>query len=360
MENLVNMQRKLVPDVLEVMIGRYRILQAIHFLGPIGRRALSGHLGLTERVLRGEVEFLGRQSLLDTASNGMMLTIEGERLLNSLEGMMKDVSGIAQLEKQLKAVLNCSRVIIVSGDSDHEPWVKNEMGLACVRVMEKTVKPDSIIAVTGGTTVAAVAEMMRPFKKSIHPLFVSARGGLGEQVENQANTICAKMAERADGHHRLLHVPDPISEESYQTLIEEPSIHEVVELIHSAGIVIHGIGDAKTMAMRRGTAEDRWQEIESKQAIAEAFGYYFNREGQIVHKVKTMGLSLQELFDGRTVIAVAGGESKGAAIEAYFKKGPKSILITDEGAAMKILEIKGQEKDPFNREEYENGNESRN
>ncbi|MGV3487254.1 MAG: sugar-binding transcriptional regulator [Tuberibacillus sp.] len=338
MENLFTLQKKLIPDVLDVMMTRYRLLKAIESMQPIGRRTLTSHVGLTERIVRSEVQFLGKQALIDTASDGMRLTVEGARLLNALKDVMDDVSGFAQLEKQLKIILDISRVIIVPGNSDEDPWVKNEMGLASVKVMEECIKPDSIIAVTGGTTMAAVAEMTRPLRKGIHPLFVSARGGLGERVENQANTICAKMAEKADGEHRLLHVPDPLSEESYQSLIEEPSIRSVVQLIRKADIVIHGIGDAKTMASRRHTAQEVWEEIEREQAIAEAFGYYFDHEGRIVHKVKTIGLRLEDLYDSRTVLAVAGGKSKGAAIEAYFKRGPNSVLITDEAAAQVIIE----------------------
>lgn len=337
-ENLLNLQKKLIPDVLEVMTKRYRILRAIQAMEPIGRRALSAHLGMTERVLRGEVMFLTDQGLIEIASVGMRLSPDGRRTLQALEAAMKDVSGLSQLEKQLKTILDISRVIVLPGDSDIEEWVKNEMGLACARVLEEYVKPDSIIAVTGGTTLAAVADMMRPFKKAVHPLFVSARGGLGESVENQANTICAKMAEKTSGRNRLLHVPDPLSEESYQSLIEEPSIREVIDLIRASDIVIHGIGDARTMATRRRADEETWEIIEREQAVAEAFGYYFDGEGRIVHKVKTIGLQLEDLYDSRTVIAVAGGSSKGRAIEAYFKRGPDSVLITDEGAAKQIIQ----------------------
>ncbi|KHF30039.1 Central glycolytic genes regulator [Anoxybacillus sp. BCO1] len=49
---------------------------------------------------------------------------------------------------------------------------------------------------TGGTTLAAVAEMMTPDAKYRDVLFVPARGGLGEDVTNQANTICARMLKK--------------------------------------------------------------------------------------------------------------------------------------------------------------------
>ncbi|MBM7644976.1 central glycolytic genes regulator [Scopulibacillus daqui] len=338
MKRLLDLQKKLVPDVLDVMSERYRILQSVHFLQPIGRRTLASNLGLTERVLRGEVTFLSNQGLIKMSTNGMSLTENGERLLEALEEIMKDVSGLNHLEKQLEKVLGISRVVIVPGDSDVQPWVKNEMGRACVSEMEERIKNDSIIAVTGGTTVAAVAEMMHPLKHlQANLLFVSARGGLGEQVENQSNTICAKMAEKVEGSYRMLHVPDQLSEESYSSLIEEPSIREVLSLIQSAAIIIHGIGDAKTMAKRRRSSEELLKKIDEENAVAEAFGYYFDQNGKIVHKVKTIGIRLENLYDNKTPIAVAGGRSKAKAIEAYFKEGPQSILVTDEGAAEEIL-----------------------
>jgi central glycolytic genes regulator len=337
MERLIDIQKKLIPDVLEVMSSRYRILQSLTILQPIGRRALSSNLGMTERVLRSEVTFLSQQGLLDMATNGMKLTPDGENVVMALDHVMKNVSGIRELESRLETTLGISRVIVVPGDSDQSPWVKDEMGLVCVGEMEKQLLPQSIIAVTGGTSLAAIADAMHPMKKRpADLLFVSARGGLGEQVENQANTICAKMAEKAEGRYRLLHVPDQLSEESYLTLIEEPSVKEAMRLLDEATLIIHGIGDAETMAKRRHSSEDMMHKIENEHAVAEAFGYYFDREGHVVHKARTIGMQLENLYD-RKVIAVAGGKSKGRAIKAYFKRGPDSILVTDEGAAEEIL-----------------------
>ncbi|WEG13638.1 sugar-binding domain-containing protein [Pullulanibacillus sp. KACC 23026] len=337
MDTIVKWQQKLVPDLLDMMASRYRILQAVSILQPIGRRMLSGHLGMTERVLRSEVSFLSEQGLLHMETSGMRMTEDGLRLLEALDDVMNEVLGIPQLEEQLCRKLDLTKVVVVPGDSDELPWIKNDLGLAAVKVMESLVKDKSIIAVTGGTTLASVAEMMYPFKKVSDLLFVSARGGLGEQVDNQANTICAKMAEKADGSYRLLHVPDQISESTFQTLIQEPMIQDALELIQSADVIVHGIGDAMTMAERRRSSEGLLKKIEEAQAVAETFGYYFNQEGQVVHKVKTVGLQLENLYENRHVIAIAGGRSKAKAIEAYFKQGPHSILVTDEGAARQLI-----------------------
>ncbi len=337
MQSLIDAQKKLLPDLLEVMQKRYRILQYIRLMQPIGRRALSNSLGISERVLRSEVQFLKEQNLLIMSSAGMSVTSEGNELLHVLEDVMKEVLGLKDLERKLKHILHIEDVMIVAGDSDLSPLVKKEMGRACVTCMKERLTNNSIVAVTGGTTLAAVAEMMTPDSKQNDILFVPARGGLGENVENQANTICAKMAEKAMGNYRLLHVPDYLSNEAYQSIIEEPAIKEVLQLIKSSSMVVHGIGDAITMAERRKTIKEDMEKIKKAHAVAEAFGYYFNQEGEVVHKVQTIGIQLEDVKHVKHVIAVAGGASKAKAIKAYMKQAPHSILITDEGAARALI-----------------------
>jgi central glycolytic genes regulator len=337
MKSLIEVQKKLLPDLLQVMQKRYQILQYIRLMQPIGRRSLSISLGLSERVLRSEVQFLKDQNLIEIHTSGMNLTKDGTSLLTVLEEMMKDVLGLTLLENTLKEKFNLNKVIVVSGDSDQSPWVKKEMGRACVSCIKKRLDAKNIVAVTGGTTLAAVAEMMTPDSKNREILFVPARGGLGETVENQANTICAKMAERASGNYRLLHVPDQLSKDAYQSIIEEPSIKELLDMVKSSSMVIHGIGDAKTMAERRRTPEKDFLKIEKGNAVAESFGYYFDQEGNIVHKVQTVGIQLEDIDEAPNVIAVAGGASKAKAINAYMKQALDSVLITDEGAANELI-----------------------
>ncbi|MFC3886602.1 sugar-binding transcriptional regulator [Bacillus songklensis] len=338
MHSLIQAQQKLLPDLLSVMQKRYQILQYIRLMQPIGRRNLAVSLGLTERVLRSEVTFLKDQNLIEIYSSGMTLTFEGDMLLSQLEEVMKEVSGQTLLETTLKEAFSLSEVIVVSGDSDESPWVKKEMGRACVSCIKQRLDgKKNIVAVTGGTTLAAVADMMTPDMKHPDVLFVPARGGLGENVQNQANTICAKMAEKSSSNYRLLHVPDQLSDEAYQSIIGEPSIKEMLHLIKSASMVVHGIGDAMTMAERRRTSEADLEKIKAGQAVGEAFGYYFNQSGEVVHKVKTIGIQLDDLKNNKCVIAVAGGSSKAKAIKAFLQQARDSILITDEGAAKELV-----------------------
>jgi len=337
MRSLMEVQSKLLPDLLTVMQKRYEILKYIRVMEPVGRRTLSASIGQSERTVRAEVQFLKDQNLVQIHASGMSLTKDGAQLLAGLEEFMKEVSGLKVLEARLKERLNIRDVIVVAGDSDYFPWVKKEMGRACVSRIKESLSGENIVAVTGGTTLAAVAEMMTPNLHKCNLLFVPARGGLGEQVENQANTICAKMAEKASGRYRLLHVPDVVSNDAYHSMISEPTIREVLHLIKSSSMVIHGIGDAITMAERRKTTHEDLLKIIDEKAVAEAFGYYFTEDGKVIHKVQTIGIQLEDLKHIKNVIAVAGGSSKSKAIQAYLKQAKHTILITDEGAANELL-----------------------
>lgn len=336
--SLIDIQKRLLPELLPIMQRRFDILQYIGLMEPVGRRSLSVSLGITERILRGEVSLLKEQNLIQVTSIGMSLTVEGRDVLEGLRGMIRELSGLTSLELQVRNRLRVEKVIVVSGNSDESPWVKSELGRASANCMKEVLAGENIIAVTGGTTMAAVAEMLTP-EANKEILFVPARGGIGEDVKNQANTICAKMAEQAKSKHRVLYVPDQVSNEMYQTIMKEPAIHEVLTLIKSANIVLHGIGNAITMAERRNTTLEDVEKLKSLHAVSEAFGYYFNEDGEIVHKVSTIGLQLDDLANVDHVIAVAGGASKAKAILSYMKQArPNTILITDEGAAKELLQ----------------------
>ncbi|OUM98958.1 MAG: hypothetical protein BAA02_03980 [Paenibacillaceae bacterium ZCTH02-B3] len=337
MRKMVEAQLKLVPDLLRVMRKRYEILRQIRLSGKTGRRTLAASVNLTERSLRTELDVLREQGLVEIGPSGMALSAEGERLLEELEPFVREWFGLTRLEEALREAFGLKRVIVVPGDSDQSEAVKQEMGRAAARVLVGVLKPGDVVAVMGGTTMACVASHMQSSTPLRDNWFVPARGGLGESVDVQASTVASEMAKRTGARYRMLHVPDHLGEEAYQTMMQEPNVREVVEMIRSARIIVHGIGEAMTMARRRKLDERTMEELRREGAVAEAFGYYFDRSGAVVYRRTTVGLRLQDLERADTVIGVAGGRSKGEAIAAVLRYGQNDILVTDEAAAEEAL-----------------------
>ncbi|GBG09063.1 central glycolytic genes regulator [Paenibacillus agaridevorans] len=311
--------------------------------GTVGRRTLAGELSMTERVLRAETDFLKEQGLLEIGTAGMSISEEGRTLLERLEPLYNSMFGLSELEERIKSYFGLSQVIVVPGDSENSMQAKRELGKAAGQVLREALKPTDVVAVTGGTTIAQVANQLATSTALKSVRFVPARGGLGESHDYQANTIASTMAKRTGGQYRLLHVPDHLGEEAFASLMQEPNIQELVEVIRSARIVVHGIGDAMVMARRRKLEQAMVDEIAEEGALAEAFGYYFDRSGAVVHKMQTIGLRLDDIVKTEVVIAVAGGKDKGEAIAAVMRFGHNDVLVTDEAAALEIADLIGQE-----------------
>ncbi|WP_040951726.1 sugar-binding transcriptional regulator [Gorillibacterium massiliense] len=338
MKAVLDLQKQLLPDVLDIIKKRYQILHHVMAYRVVGRRTLAASLHMTERVLRAEVDFLKEQGLLEVESFGIKMTPAGKKLLDEMEPMMKEMTGLARYEEQLRQRFGIGQVIVVHGDSDESSYVKQELGRMAALALRKSVQKETVVAVSGGSTIYEVAQQLASSTALKGSIFVPARGGLGESVEYQANTVASVMAKKTGGQHRMLHVPDHLGEEAYQTLLQEPNIQEVVQVIRSARIVVHGIGEAKVMAKRRKASPELVQALLEEGALGEAFGYYFDRNGVVVNRMPTVGLKLEDLQNAEKVIAVAGGSSKGESIASVLRYGCESILVTDEGAAKKILQ----------------------
>jgi central glycolytic genes regulator len=334
---ILDIQKQLLPDLLDTMKKRYTILHHVMVSGSVGRRTLANSLGMTERVLRGEVDFLKTQGLLEVDATGMRVSEAGRRLVESMQPLVQEAFGLADLEERLRSHFQIKQVVVVPGDSDVSPYAKIELGRAGAAMLRKYAGKDDVIAVAGGSTMAEVANHLTSAVPMKGSWFVPARGGLGESVELQANTIASTMAKKTGAQYRLLHVPDHLGEEAYQSLMQDPNIVEIIEVIRSARIVVHGIGDAMVMARRRKVDQATIRSLVEDGALAEAFGYYFDRRGQVVHKMPTIGLRLEDIQQTEVVIGVAGGKSKGEAIASVLRFGHEDVLVTDEAAAHEIL-----------------------
>lgn len=337
MEKLVRLQQKIVPESFDLIERRYQILRMICFFQPVGRRHVAEHLGLQERTVRNEAEFLKRQGFLVAGPMGMELTEEGEEVLLELESHVKILRGFSQLEDTLCRFLGLNKVLTVPGDSDMDETAKKEMARTAARYLKSTVKENDIIAVTGGTTMAEVANSLSPSVCERDILVVPARGGLGEDAEKQANTVAVKIAHGLGGRYRLLYVPDDLGKEAIQKIMSEPKIEEVLNYIRSASIVMHGIGTAEEMARRRGFSDKQLDELKALGAVGEAFGYYVDKKGETVYTTTSIGLKLEDLASVNNVVAVGGGSSKVAAVISVMSNRYQDVLITDEGAARGIV-----------------------
>lgn len=337
--DLIESIKKIAPDTLKTIQTRYEILRNIQINQPLGRRAISLNLGLRERTVRYEVEKLKELKLLTVDNMGMYVTDEARKLLKKLEEPYYDIIGIEELTKLLQKKLQIPKIVVVPGDSETNQDVLLEMGKAASKILLERLGEKTIVGVTGGSTMACVSDMIFSDRKYSKVTIIPARGGLGTEMMNQANSVAENIGKSLGANYRMLHIPDGLDQKALKAVSTNPEIKEVLEMIDKMEILLFGIGRADVLARRRRLAESKINALLEDGAVAEAFGHYFNIDGRDIWEYKTVGISLDSYKKLKTVIGVAGGKNKAQAIIAVSSIRKDIILVIDEAVGVKILEL---------------------
>ncbi len=345
MHEVVGLLKQIAPEVASTIENRYTILRNIYFSQPIGRRALASLLSWSERQLRSEAKRLEGQELLKINSRGMELTDKGKEIIAGLESFIYHLRDLDSIAKNIKRRFNCGHVSIIPGDSDKDETLKIQLGKKAAQYLKKTINNKDVVAVTGGTTTAQIPHSMEKIDGIDDVVVVPGRGGLGEKVEIESNTIAAELAKKLQAKYKLLYIPDNLSPETMESVVNEPKIREILAIVHKTSILLHGIGGAEEIGRRRGLSEKQITKIKEKGAVAEAFGYYFDKKGRVVPITTSVGLTINDLKNIRVVIAIAGGTKKAPAIQAFLRYHNPTAFITDECAARRLLELEGGAND---------------
>ena len=339
MKNLLKIQQKLIPEVVEIMTKRYLVLREISLSGPIGRRALANNLQNSERIIRTETELLKQQGLIDVASKGMTITQEGQQLLKDLKDAMRDVIGINQLQEEIRQYLGIKKVILIPGSYDNNHSLIKDIGSQAAKYFLDVIKDNDIVSIAGGSTMLEFARSIKSDKKYNSITVVPARGSMGLDVETQSNNVVAEVSKNIHSNYKLLNVPDQLCEESIKMLTQEPEIKSTLELIDNSDVLVFGVGRADEMVERRKLSDEIAKNIMDKKAVGEAFGHYFNKKGEIVYKLNTVGIDMKSFKNKRETIAVFAGRKKAEAFIPISKINKNIVLITDEESAKEILKL---------------------
>lgn len=327
-----------IPEGIDSLKTRYLILDQIAYRQPIGRRALSAEIQISERVLRAETELMKKNGLIESTSLGMKITSQGQAILDELFPSMQYLKGFSQLEEELKQKLGLKQAIVVEGNVDTDASVKAQLGKAGALLLKNLLKPSQTLAITGGTTIAHLVNAM-PHLHYEDIMVVPARGSVGSNVELQANTLAAELAKKLDASYSLINLPDNLSQTTINSIKKEPQVQKMLQKVEKTDIIIFGIGNALKMAKRRELDLDTFYMLREKGAVSEVFGYYFDVEGNVVHSSATIGIGIENSLGIKERIAIAGGESKALAIFSTRQIIKDSYLIIDEGAARAIMSL---------------------
>ncbi len=333
----------LVPETREIFQRRYDLLKHIEVYGPIGRRNLSLKSNQSERQVRNDGDFFKERNLISYQMEGMVITPEGVEILEVLEGISEYYNGYMEWKKIIIENLGIKDIVIVDAHRENFKDTLKRMGIQGAKLLTKMTREGDIIGLTGGTSIYHLVENFRQQTVLEPPVtLVPARGGLGATTKYQANTLAENLAQKMTGKYVPLYTPDSMSDEAMKYLKEDPAIKKAIDTIGEINLLVFGIGKADVMARRRNLSNLVYNEIMASGAVSEAFGYYFNRKGEIVHEIPTIGITLEKVKSLKRLIAIAGGEEKAQAIVSVTNINKNLVLVTDHQCVREIIRILGR------------------
>lgn len=268
----------------------------------------------------------------------MIVTDEGNEVLNKLKDYISELKGLKDIEKTVKEILGVKEFIAVPGDSEKEPQIVIEMAKAAFEYIRGIIEDNDVIAVSGGYSVLSVAENSHKIDAR-NIIIVPARGGIKTDMERQANIVAAKLAKNVGGSYYLLHLPDNINEDMLRRMSDDPDIAKVLNYIAETNILIYGLSSFEAISKKRNFSKEQVDRLKELNVRAEAVGCYFDIGGNIVYKSGSIGIKPEYLDSIKTVMSVGGGTGKAEAIILTSKGRKNRVVVTDEVAAREIYKI---------------------
>ena len=328
----------IAPDLMEEVELRTLVLERVGALEPVGRRALAQRLHLAEREVRSAADALKNAGCIVQSAAGMELTEYGRGLVEPARTVSRGRRFLAQMELALSRRLGAERVRVVRGDADVDGSVLGEAAQAAAGEIRFLLQDAHVLAVSGGRSLAMTADAIS-VAAPMDVTVVAAQGGNGGSMALQADTLAETFGRKLGGQSRMLHLPEGVSTQMIEELVRLPRVRETMELVRHADVLLYGVNCVQELARKQGAGLHEAEQMEKSGAAAEVLGLYFDTQGNAVGGHGALGLRAQDMGRSVKTAAVACGRSKAEAVMAVCLHHPHKLLVTDEGAALRMLEL---------------------
>jgi len=253
-----------------------------------------------------------------------------------------------ELSGALRKTFGLSEALVVP-DHEDEPAdhhaLNARVGLGGAQFMSTHLRPGGSLGVGWGDTVSRVIAATN--FGAVGPVrMVSLTGGVDAYLPA---FLSSKGEGAAEGEMTSATViPTPIvasTPELAAALKAEPAIQQVLEQACGVEQAIVGVGtptaDATIVQMGYLEALDV-RELSDHHVVGDILGQFFDASGSVVRLPihdRRIGIDLSDLAQIPKVVGVAGGLHKVEAILGALRGGFLDVLVTNELAALRLLEL---------------------
>ncbi len=252
-----------------------------------------------------------------------------------------------ELEKALKGTfgLRDARVLIAYDQSSEES--RNGRGLLAAEYLDDIVEDGMILGLSTGRSIASTVQQLSPSRK-VDMTVVQIIGALG--VGNplvDGPDLVRNLAEAYGAQYKYMHAPLVVEDiRTRDLLLQEPSVQETLSLARRTDVAVLGVGaldSASSGLIWTGFLNEKdtiW--LHNQGGVGHMCAQHYDINGQLLDvelNKRVIGIGLESLRSIDTVIAIAGSEEKARAILGAIRGQYIDVLITDDQAARKILEL---------------------
>jgi len=241
--------------------------------------------------------------------------------------------------------LRAARVIRTPANDTHT--LIPRIGDLAGRYISTILHDDTVVTVAWGATVRGVVYAIQAGQhRDLH--VVQGLGSLGSRLPAIDNPLLIQvLADRLGATAHFL--PAPMIVESaavHDALCRDPHFRESLDLSARTDIALVGIGEAdpEHSGLCRAGYLEPWamERLRAQGAVGDIMVEFYDLHGRVLEtdiSPRVMGMRHEALRDARTVVAVAGGAAKVAAILGALRSGIVDVLVTDDLTARKVLEL---------------------
>lgn len=251
------------------------------------------------------------------------------------------------LEKKIRHTYGIQEAIVADCREDREQQILDAIGEAAAFFLETTLRQREVIGISSWSqTVARMVDNIHPMKRTSADRVVQMLGGMGKpNAQTHATQLTTRLAKLTNAEPVLLPAPGVAgSKEACTALLEDPFVGATHNQFKDISLAIVGIGALEPSAMLANSGNiftpEELEDLRALGAVGDISLRFFDNRGQTVSTAldnRVIGVSLDELRYIPSVVAIAGGERKVAAIRGALQGDYLDVLITDQFTAQKLV-----------------------
>lgn len=245
------------------------------------------------------------------------------------------------LGRELAARYDLARVVVAPTG----PETTDILGTVAADFLESLLRSEMRLGVSWGRTLASVVDNLRPGVVA-NLSIAQLSGGVDDPAPGiQGHELVRGLADLFPGSHvHYLHAPTIVGSLGIRrALLSDSSIQAALAAARSSELALVGIGqmgDEATLVRGRHVSLEDWSALRAAGAVGNMNTRFFDSLGRPIGNLeqRTIAIEWQELRAIPTVVAVAAGIDKVAAIDGALRTGCADILVTDEATASALID----------------------